>query len=255
MPLNEPAEGKRKSQIEEYLETYGGPGVQHSPSHRDIVTSVEALRPAGSSSSTARDLLRRVPGALGEIAEAEDLQRLGILVDHDDEGYLLQIFTEPISDRPTVFFEIIQRHGARGFGEGNFKALFEAIERSRPGVETCKAGQTVGGGTLGSRYWGAGHSRGTPSCRPTGCARALGVVPRRRHPGEARAALDAVLGEDVPAAVDGLISAQAAWLGPDYSPGPALSLDTGPLDADRVNAWSKQKTHGMIPRDRGLVHR
>ena len=135
-PINEPAEGKRKSQIDEYLEFYGGPGAQH------IAVRHARHRPHGvRDAAGARD---RVPAharapttttcrsAIGEIEEdLEDLRRLGILVDRDDEGYLLQIFTKPIGDRPTVFFEVIERHGARGFGEGNFKALFEAIEREQ----------------------------------------------------------------------------------------------------------------------------
>ena len=134
-PINEPAEGKRKSQIDEYLEFYGGPGAQHiAVATRDIVKTVsEMRRRAGSSSSTRPSTYYDdVPERIGEIDEdLEDLRRLGILVDRDDEGYLLQIFTKPIGDRPTVFLEVIERHGARGFGDGNFKALFEAIEREQ----------------------------------------------------------------------------------------------------------------------------
>ena len=134
-PINEPAEGKRKSQIEEYIDYYGGAGAQHiAMATRDIVRlrlgAARARRrvPRRSRTSTTT----RCRSASGEIDEQiEDLRRLGILVDRDDEGYLLQIFTKPIGDRPTVFFEIIERHGARGFGEGNFKALFEAIEREQ----------------------------------------------------------------------------------------------------------------------------
>jgi 4-hydroxyphenylpyruvate dioxygenase len=133
-PLNEPAEGKRKSQIDEYLEYYGGPGAQHiAVATRDIVRTVEALSARGVEFlKTPETYYDDVPERVGEIAESlDDLRRLGILVDRDDEGYLLQIFTKPIGDRPTVFLEVIERHGARGFGDGNFKALFEAIEREQ----------------------------------------------------------------------------------------------------------------------------
>ena len=133
-PINEPAEGKRKSQIEEYLEYYGSPGVQHiALTTDDIVKTVETMRGRGMK-------FLWVPGnyyeeALGRVGKIEenfkDLERLGILVDRDDEGYLLQIFTKPVQDRPTMFFEVIERHGSRGFGLGNFKALFEAIEREQ----------------------------------------------------------------------------------------------------------------------------
>jgi 4-hydroxyphenylpyruvate dioxygenase len=133
-PLNEPAEGKRKSQIDEYLEYYGGAGAQHiAVATRDIVGTVEQLSARGVEFLKTPDAYYdEVPERVGEIAESlEDLRRLGILVDRDDEGYLLQIFTKPIGDRPTVFLEVIERHGARGFGDGNFKALFEAIEREQ----------------------------------------------------------------------------------------------------------------------------
>jgi 4-hydroxyphenylpyruvate dioxygenase len=133
-PINEPAEGKRKSQIDEYLEFYEGPGVQHiALSTRDIVAAVAELSARGVPFLRTPDsYYEDVPDRIGEIDESlDDLRRLGILVDRDDEGYLLQIFTKPIGDRPTMFFEIIERHGARGFGEGNFKALFEAIEREQ----------------------------------------------------------------------------------------------------------------------------
>ena len=133
-PINEPAEGKRKSQIEEYLEFNGGPGVQHvAMTTSNIVETVEALQERGV-------LFLNTPGAyyedvserVGEIDEDyDDLRRLGILADRDDDGYLLQIFTKTAQDRPTLFFEVIERHGARGFGDGNFKALFEAIEREQ----------------------------------------------------------------------------------------------------------------------------
>ena len=133
-PINEPAEGKRKSQIEEYIEYYRGAGAQHiAVATRDIVGCVSALREQGVDFLTIPDdYYDDVPERIGEIEEdLADLRRLGILVDRDDEGYLLQIFTKPVGDRPTIFFEIIERHGSRGFGEGNFKALFEAIEREQ----------------------------------------------------------------------------------------------------------------------------
>jgi 4-hydroxyphenylpyruvate dioxygenase len=133
-PINEPAEGKRKSQIDEYLEFYGGAGAQHiAVATRDIVKTVEEMTARGIQFlRTPETYYQEVPDRVGEIEESlEDLARLGILVDRDDEGYLLQIFTKPIGDRPTMFFEVIERHGARGFGEGNFKALFEAIEREQ----------------------------------------------------------------------------------------------------------------------------
>ena len=133
-PINEPAEGKRKSQIDEYLDFYEGPGAQHvALTTRDIVGTVERLEAQGVAFlKTPESYYDDVPERIGEIdQEIGDLRRLGLLVDRDDEGYLLQIFTKPIGDRPTMFFEIIERHGARGFGEGNFKALFEAIEREQ----------------------------------------------------------------------------------------------------------------------------
>lgn len=133
-PINEPAEGKRKSQIEEYLEFYGGAGVQHiALSTEDIVSTVAELRRRGVGFlGTPESYYEELPGRIGEIDEdLADLRRLGILADRDDEGYLLQIFTATLGDRPTLFLEVIQRHGARGFGEGNFKALFEAIEREQ----------------------------------------------------------------------------------------------------------------------------
>jgi 4-hydroxyphenylpyruvate dioxygenase len=133
-PINEPAEGKRKSQIDEYLEFYGSPGAQHiAVATRDIVKTVSELRERGIEFlNVPTTYYDDVPERIGEIKEnLEDLRRLGILVDRDDEGYMLQIFTKPIGDRPTMFLEVIERHGARGFGEGNFKALFEAIEREQ----------------------------------------------------------------------------------------------------------------------------
>ena len=134
-PINEPAEGKKKSQIEEYLEFYEGEGVQHiAVATNDIVKTVTALKARGVEFLSAppnayyTDLLNRV-GKIDE--EVKPLQDLGILVDFDEEGYLLQIFTKPVQDRPTLFFEIIQRKGAQSFGAGNFKALFESIEREQ----------------------------------------------------------------------------------------------------------------------------
>jgi 4-hydroxyphenylpyruvate dioxygenase len=133
-PINEPAEGKKKSQIEEYLEFYNGEGVQHvAMATNDIVKTVTAMRDNGVEflkvpNSYYDDLLERV-GHIDE--DLEPLKELGILVDRDDEGYLLQLFTKPVEDRPTLFFEIIQRKGAQSFGKGNFKALFEAIEREQ----------------------------------------------------------------------------------------------------------------------------
>ena len=133
-PINEPAPGRRKSQIEEYLDYNHGPGVQHlALTTSDIVATVKSLRENGIEflevpETYYEDLEARV----GTIEESvEDLKELGILVDRDEDGYLLQIFTKPLEDRPTVFFEVIERHGARGFGEGNFKSLFEAIERDQ----------------------------------------------------------------------------------------------------------------------------
>jgi 4-hydroxyphenylpyruvate dioxygenase len=133
-PINEPAEGKRKSQIEEYLEFNNGPGVQHiALASENIVKTVEALQDSGVIFlATPDSYYEDVPERVGEIDEDyADLRRLRILADRDDDGYLLQIFTKTAQDRPTLFFEVIERHGARGFGDGNFKALFEAIEREQ----------------------------------------------------------------------------------------------------------------------------
>jgi 4-hydroxyphenylpyruvate dioxygenase len=133
-PINEPAEGKRKSQIEEYIEFYGGAGVQHiALATTDIVRTVEELKGRGLLFLDTPDAYyEEAPIRVGEIAEDyEELQQHRILVDRDEDGYLLQIFTKTAQDRPTLFFEVIERHGARGFGEGNFKALFEAIEREQ----------------------------------------------------------------------------------------------------------------------------
>jgi 4-hydroxyphenylpyruvate dioxygenase len=136
LPINEPAEGKKKSQIEEYLDFYGGPGVQHMAlATSDIVATVAALRANGVRFMRVPDTYYDdVRSRLDWSTIDQDLARLrehNILIDADDEGYLLQIFTEPVEDRPTVFFEVIERHGSRGFGVGNFKALFEAIEREQ----------------------------------------------------------------------------------------------------------------------------
>jgi 4-hydroxyphenylpyruvate dioxygenase len=133
-PINEPAEGKKKSQIEEYLEFYEGEGVQHlALATADIVKTVTDLQNRGveflTVPTTYYDELTARVGKIDE--DLEPLKKLGILVDRDDEGYLLQIFTKPVEDRPTLFFEIIQRKGAKSFGAGNFKALFEAIEREQ----------------------------------------------------------------------------------------------------------------------------
>jgi len=133
-PINEPAEGARRSQIEEYLEYHGGPGVQHlALSTGDIVGAVRELRARGVRFlRTPESYYDELPGRVAEVDDRlADLRELGILADRDDEGYLLQIFTKPLGDRPTLFLELIERHGARGFGEGNFKALFEAIEREQ----------------------------------------------------------------------------------------------------------------------------
>jgi 4-hydroxyphenylpyruvate dioxygenase len=133
-PINEPAEGKKKSQIEEYLDYYNGPGVQHiAVATDDIVSTVSAMRARGVEflyvpETYYEDLLDRV-GKIDE--DVSVLKQHGILIDRDEEGYLLQLFTKPVVDRPTLFFEIIQRKGAQSFGKGNFKALFEAIEREQ----------------------------------------------------------------------------------------------------------------------------
>jgi 4-hydroxyphenylpyruvate dioxygenase len=133
-PINEPAEGKKKSQVEEYLEFYNGEGVQHiAMATNNIIETVTDLQKRGveflNIPSTYYDTLLDRVGHIDE--ELNALKRLGILVDRDDEGYLLQIFSKPVEDRPTLFFEIIQRKGAKSFGKGNFKALFEAIEREQ----------------------------------------------------------------------------------------------------------------------------
>ncbi len=133
-PINEPAQGKKKSQIEEYLDFYRGAGVQHiAVATDDILRTVGELRRRGVEFLYVPDTYyETVPERVGEINESiDDLRRLNILVDRDEEGYLLQIFTKPVQDRPTVFYEIIQREGARSFGKGNFKALFESIEREQ----------------------------------------------------------------------------------------------------------------------------
>jgi 4-hydroxyphenylpyruvate dioxygenase len=133
-PINEPAEGRRKSQIEEYLDFYNGPGVQHMAlATSDILLTVEKMQQQGVNFLTIpHSYYTQLQDRVGKIDEPlEELEHLGILVDRDNEGYMLQIFTRPVEDRPTVFFEIIQRKGSRSFGKGNFKALFEAIEREQ----------------------------------------------------------------------------------------------------------------------------
>jgi 4-hydroxyphenylpyruvate dioxygenase len=135
-PLNEPAVGKKKSQIDEYLEFYGGPGAQHlALATNDILTTVDVLRAEGVEFLATPDSYYSDPELRARIGEVrvpiEELQKRGILVDRDEDGYLLQIFTKPVGDRPTVFFELIERHGSLGFGKGNFQALFEAIEREQ----------------------------------------------------------------------------------------------------------------------------
>jgi 4-hydroxyphenylpyruvate dioxygenase len=135
-PLNEPAVSSRKSQIDEYLEFYGGPGAQHiAVATNDIIAVVDAMRVAGVEFLDTPDSYYDDPelrARIGQVrAPIEELKKRKILVDRDEDGYLLQIFTKPVQDRPTVFFELIERHGSLGFGKGNFKALFEAIEREQ----------------------------------------------------------------------------------------------------------------------------
>ncbi|KAF0848855.1 4-hydroxyphenylpyruvate dioxygenase [Nocardia caishijiensis] len=135
-PLNEPAVGRKRSQIDEYLDFYRGPGVQHiALATGDILATVDALRAEGVEFLPTPDTYYEDPELRARIGHVrvpvEELQRRGILVDRDEDGYLLQIFTRPITDRPTVFFELIERHGSLGFGKGNFKALFQAIEREQ----------------------------------------------------------------------------------------------------------------------------
>lgn len=138
-PINEPAEGKKRSQIEEYLDFYEGPGVQHiAVATDDIIKTVSQLRARGVEflSSPPQSYYDEIPARLGDHMkmmkeDIKELQKLSIMIDADEEGYLLQIFTKPVEDRPTLFYEIIQRMGARGFGAGNFKALFESIEREQ----------------------------------------------------------------------------------------------------------------------------
>jgi 4-hydroxyphenylpyruvate dioxygenase len=133
-PINEPAHGRRRSQIEEYLQFYGGPGVQHiAMATGDIIETVRAMRHNDVSFLRVPETYYdQLPDRVGTIKEdIHELADLGILVDRDEEGYLLQIFTQPVADRPTLFFEVIQRKGSRSFGKGNFKALFEAIEREQ----------------------------------------------------------------------------------------------------------------------------
>ena len=133
-PINEPAEGRRKSQIQEYLDFHHGPGVQHiAMQTSDIIDTVSRLRENGVEFLRVPDTYyEELPDRVGQVSQTiESLRSLGILVDRDQDGYLLQIFTQPVEDRPTLFFELIQREGSRGFGKGNFKALFESIEREQ----------------------------------------------------------------------------------------------------------------------------
>jgi 4-hydroxyphenylpyruvate dioxygenase len=133
-PINEPAEGRKKSQIQEYLDFHHGPGVQHiALLTRDIIETVSHLRRNGVEFLHVPDTYyEEAPTRVGEVGQdIESLRSLGILIDRDEDGYLLQIFTQPVEDRPTLFFELIQREGSRGFGKGNFKALFESIEREQ----------------------------------------------------------------------------------------------------------------------------
>jgi 4-hydroxyphenylpyruvate dioxygenase len=135
-PLNEPAVGKKRSQIDEFLDFYAGPGAQHvALATSDILTAVDVLRARGVDFLDTPDSYYTDPALRDRIGQVrvpiEELQRRGILVDRDEEGYLLQIFTKPVGDRPTVFFELIERHGSLGFGKGNFRALFEALEREQ----------------------------------------------------------------------------------------------------------------------------
>jgi 4-hydroxyphenylpyruvate dioxygenase len=133
-PINEPAGGKKRSQIDEYLDFFGGPGVQHVALRTDdIIRTVKELQSRGLEflrvPHTYYEVLEQRVGKIDE--NINELAELGILVDRDDEGYLLQIFSKPVTDRPTLFYEIIHRKGAQSFGKGNFKALFEAIEREQ----------------------------------------------------------------------------------------------------------------------------
>jgi 4-hydroxyphenylpyruvate dioxygenase len=133
-PINEPAPGRRKSQIDEYLEAYCGPGVQHiALQTKDVISTVDKLQRNGIDFLRVPDsYYDALPDRVGELNEPlDEIRRLGILVDRDQEGYLLQIFSKPVQDRPTVFFEVIERKGSRGFGKGNFKALFEALEHEQ----------------------------------------------------------------------------------------------------------------------------
>ena len=135
-PLNEPAAGRRKSQIDEYLEFYGSPGAQHvALATNDILRTIDQMAAAGVEFLDTPDSYYEDPELRARIGTVrvpiEELKARKVLVDRDEDGYLLQIFTKPVQDRPTVFFELIERHGSLGFGKGNFKALFEAIEREQ----------------------------------------------------------------------------------------------------------------------------
>ena len=139
-PINEPAEGRRKSQIEEYLDFFGGPGVQHiAMLTADIVATVDELRGRGLRFlDTPETYCDEAESRGARSTSLQDVRRLRILADRDDDGYLLQIFPKPAQDRPTMFFEIIERHGAQGFGQGNFKALIEALSANRRSAATSK---------------------------------------------------------------------------------------------------------------------
>ena len=134
MPINEPANGLKKSQIQEYIDFYGGPGVQHiAMSTKNIIDTVKKLKSNGVEFlPTPKSYYTNLKQRVGDISEdLNEISKLGILIDSDEKGYMLQIFTKPIQDRPTLFFEIIQRKGSNSFGKGNFKALFESIEREQ----------------------------------------------------------------------------------------------------------------------------
>ena len=134
MPINEPANGLKKSQIQEYIDFYGGPGVQHiAMSTKNIIDTVKKLKSNGVEFlPTPKSYYTNLKQRVGDISEdLDEISKLGILIDSDEKGYMLQIFTKPIQDRPTLFFEIIQRKGSNSFGKGNFKALFESIEREQ----------------------------------------------------------------------------------------------------------------------------
>jgi catechol 2,3-dioxygenase-like lactoylglutathione lyase family enzyme len=213
-PLNEPAAGKRKSQIDEYLEFYGGPGVQHlALATDDIVASVRAMTAAGVEFlATPGSYYDELGSWVGDTrVPLDELRELGILADRDEDGYLLQIFTQPVQDRPTVFFELIERHGSQGFGKGNFKALFEAIEREqarRGNLATTRPAGTSSASTtsatITSSQLPASAAAATLSRPMTNITRdrfvitAVPAMPERtgRRPGQLRY-LIGLLGQDV----------------------------------------------------------